>query len=338
MSNQANSNPQESKNFAHFKSLTQLRPYKIFAGTSNLALSEKISQHLKAPLGKRLLTVFSDGEISCEIQENVRGQDIYVVQSTSNPSDRNLMELLILGDALKRASVRSICAVIPYYGYSRQDRKPKPRTPITARLVADLIGAAGYTRVISVDLHAGQIQGFFNAPFDHLFGSSVSFPYLSEKYGGEDVVIVSPDAGGTERARIMAKRFNAPLAIVDKRRSGPNEAKAMNLIGEVTGKVAIILDDMIDTAGTLSEAIRLLHEKGARKVVAVASHAVFSGPAFERLKDCKIDEIVVSDTIPLQESFKKLNNLTVLTVGPLIAETILRIQKNDSVSALLDIY
>jgi ribose-phosphate pyrophosphokinase len=329
--------PEETTSSSHFQTLTQLRPYKIFAGTSNPELSRKISEHLQVPLGKRQLSVFSDGEISCEIQENVRGQDIYVIQSTSNPSDRNLMELLIMGDALKRASVRSICAVLPYYGYSRQDRKPKPRTPITAKLVADLITAAGFHRVISVDLHAGQIQGFFNLPFDHLFGSSVSAQYLSQKYGKEDVVIVSPDAGGTERARIMAKRFDAPLAIVDKRRSGPNEAKAMNLIGEVAGKTAILIDDMIDTAGTLSESIRLLHAKGAAKIVTVASHPVFSGAAFERLKDAKIHEIVVSDTIPLQENFKKLNNLTVLTVGPLIAETILRIQKNDSVSALLDI-
>jgi ribose-phosphate pyrophosphokinase len=313
------------------------RPFKIFAGSSNLPLAEKISAHLKKPLGKVSIKRFLDDECFCEIQENIRGHDVYIIQSTSNPVDRNLMEMLILGDAAKRASARSICAVTPYYGYSRQDRKSAPRTPITARLVADLITAAGFNRVISLDLHAGQIQGFFNLPFDHLFGSTVSYPYLSKKYAGEEVTIVSPDAGGTERARIMAKLFKAPLAIVDKRRSAPNEAQAMNLIGEVSGRVAIIVDDMIDTAGTLTEAARLLKENGSTQVVAVASHGIFSGPAYERMQAAHLDEIVVSDSIPLQDNFKKLKNLKVLTVGPLIAETIERIQRNDSVSALLDL-
>lgn len=312
------------------------RPFKIFAGNSNLPLAESIAAKLGTKLGKRLLNTFSDGEIQCEVQENVRGLDVYVVQSTCQPTNTNLMELLILGDALRRASVRSICAVTPYYGYSRQDRKTAPRTPITARLCADLISAAGFNRLIVLDLHAGQIQGFFHFPVDHLFGIPVSYPYLSEKYGSNEITVVSPDAGGTERARIMAKRLNAPLAIVDKRRSGPNEAKAMNLIGEVAGRVAIIVDDMVDTAGTLTEAARLLKEKGAKTVVATASHGIFSGPALDRLRDAPLDEIVVSDTIPLQDGFKKLKNLTVLTVAPIVAETIRRIQRNDSVSGLLD--
>jgi len=292
------------------------RPFKIFAGNSNMPLAESVAARLGTQLGKRLLTTFSDGEIQCEIQENVRGIDIYVVQSTCRPTNTNLMELFIMGDALRRASARSICAVTPYYGYSRQDRKTAPRTPITARLVADLISASGYNRLITLDLHAGQIQGFFHFPVDHLFGIPVSFPHLAEKYAGQDITVVSPDAGGTERARIMAKRLNAPLAIVDKRRSGPNEAKAMNLIGEVSGRVAIIVDDMIDTGGTLCEAVRLLRAQGASKIVATASHGIFSGSALERLEAAALDEIVVSDTIPLQEGFKKLKNLTVLTVSP----------------------
>jgi len=310
------------------------RPFKIFAGNSNPPLAQKISDLIRMPLGNRVLRTFSDGEIHSEIAENVRGIDAYIVQSTCNPANTNLMELLILGDALRRASTRTVTAVIPYYGYSRQDRKTAPRTPITARLVADLISAAGFNRVITVDLHAGQIQGFFNFPVDHLFGNYVMKPHLLKKYSSEPLTIVSPDAGGTERARYMAKALDCPLAIVDKRRSGPNEAKAMNLIGEIKGRTAILVDDMIDTAGTLSEASRLLRAEGALKVVACASHGVFSGPALERLSEANFDELVISDTIPLQEGFKKLNNLTVLSVAPLIAETILRIQRNDSVSAL----
>lgn len=312
------------------------RPYKIFSGNSNPDLSAKVASYLGVELGHRNLSRFSDGEIQCEIQENVRGQDIFVIQSTCNPSNTNLMELLIMGDALKRASARSVCAIVPYYGYSRQDRKSLPRTPITAKLVADLISAAGFNRVVSVDLHAGQIQGFFNFPVDHLFGSPVSYPYLVQKYGNELITVVSPDAGGTDRARIMAKRLSAPLAIVDKRRSGPNEAKAMNLIGDVKDRVAILLDDMIDTAGTLTVACELLLAEGASKVIASASHAIFSGPAVERLSKANFHEIVVSDSIPLNENAKLLKNLTVLSVAPMIAETIRRIQCNDSVSALLE--
>jgi ribose-phosphate pyrophosphokinase len=310
------------------------RPYKIFSGSSNPELASRISEILKNKLGERVLERFSDGEIRFEISENVRGLDVFVIQSTCNPSNTNLMELLIMGDAFKRASVRSICAVIPYYGYARQDRKTAPRTPITAKLVADLIHASGYNRVITVDLHAGAIQGFFNFPVDHLFGSYVVLPYLQKKYSSKPLTVVSPDAGGTERARIVAKHLNAPLAIVDKRRSGPNEAKAMNLIGEVEGRVAILFDDMIDTAGTLSEAAKLLKKHGATEVIACATHPVFSGSALERLQKSDFSELVISDTIPLQDGFKKLKNLTVLSVAPLIGETIHRIQRNDSVSAL----
>jgi ribose-phosphate pyrophosphokinase len=310
------------------------RPLKIFAGSSNLPLAEKVAEHLGLSLGNRKLGTFSDGEIQCEIHENVRGIDAYVIQSTCQPSARNLMELFILGDALRRASTRSLCAVIPYFGYARQDRKVMPRTPITAKLVAELITTAGYNRVIAYDLHAGQIQGFFDFPVDHLFPSAVASEPLKKMFANQDVTIVSPDAGGVERARIFAKILDAPLAIVDKRRSGPNEAKAMNLIGEVAGRKAIIVDDIIDTAGTLCEAVRLLRKEGASSVASFASHGVFSGPALERLTNIELDEIMISDTIPLQEDFKKLKNLTVLSVGPLLAETIRRIQRNDSVSAL----
>ena len=314
--------------------LSTPRPFKIFAGSSNPKLAKEIAELAHTHLGKRQLQTFSDGEINCEVDENVRGLDTYVIQSTCNPSNTNLMELLILGDALRRASARSLCAVIPYYGYARQDRKTSPRTPITAKLVANLISAAGFSRVITIDLHAGQIQGFFDFPVDHLFGSYVAYPHLSKKYGSDPITIVSPDAGGTERARIMAKFLNAPLAIVDKRRTGPNEAKAMNLIGEVEGRVAIIVDDMIDTAGTLTQAAQLLKVHKAKKIVACATHAVFSGPALERLGSAGFDEITVSDTIPLQDGAKKLNNLSILSTAPLIAETILRNQRNDSVSAM----
>jgi ribose-phosphate pyrophosphokinase len=330
------------QNIAMISSLDQMhdirqqRPFKIFSGSSNTPLAQRIANHLGMPLGQALTTTFSDGEIRCEIRENVRGHDVYVIQSTHNPCNTNIMELLIMGDALKRASVRSACAVIPYYGYARQDRKAAPRTPISAKLVADLLTVAGYRRLISVDLHAGQIQGFFDFPVDHLFSMSVLYPHLQKAYGSQDVTVVSPDAGGMERARIMAKYLNVPLAMVDKRRSGPNEAKAMNLVGDVKGRVAIIVDDMVDTAGTLVQAIEFLKKSGATKVVAAFTHGVFSGPAYDRLKDSPIDEIVVTDTIPLNDSFKSLRNLTTITLGPLIAETISRIQRNDSVSALLD--
>ncbi len=310
------------------------RPYKLFSGTSNPLLAQKIAEQLGRALGKQKLSAFADGEIQYEIHENVRGIDAYVIQSTCNPTNDNLIELLVMGDALRRASTRSVCAVIPYFGYARQDRKVAPRTPITAKLVANLLTAGGFNRAIIFELHAGQIQGFFDYPVDHLFASPIAGPYLEKKYQGKEVTIVSPDAGGVERARIIAKQLGAPMAIVDKRREGPNQAKAMNLIGEIKGRHAIIVDDMIDTAGTLCEAVRLLRREGSLSVSCYASHGVFSGPAFDRLQAEKLDELIISDTIPLREEFKKLNNLTVLSCAPLIGETICRIQRNDSVSAL----
>jgi ribose-phosphate pyrophosphokinase len=325
--------------FAHIKNMVSTlhpRPFRVFAGSSSHELGNRIAAHLGVHLGDSLLSTFADGETRFEIRENVRGLDVYIVQSTSFPVNHNLMELLVMCDAFRRASVRSVCAVVPYYGYSRQDRKPAPRTPITARLVADLIEAAGFDRLISVDLHAGQIQGFFSFPVDHLFSMNTLFQGIHEDLKGKELTVVSPDAGGTERARVMAKNFQCPLAIVDKRREAPNKAKAMNLIGDVKGRVALLVDDMIDTAGTLVQASTLLKEQGATEVWVAASHGVFSGPALERLEDKSIDHVVVTDTIPLKEGFKKLSKLRVVTVAPLIAETILRIQRNDSVSALLD--
>ncbi len=312
------------------------RPFRVFAGASSDELGSRIASHLGVSLGSSFLSTFADGETRFEIKENVRGMDIYIVQSTYSPANHSIMEMLVMCDAFKRASVRSICAVVPYYGYSRQDRKPAPRSPITARLVADLIQVAGYNRLISVDLHAGQIQGFFNFPVDHLFSMGVLYQGIKQELVGKELTVVSPDAGGTERARVMAKYFNAPLAIVDKRREAPGKAKAMNLIGEVRGRTALLVDDMIDTAGTLVAAATLLKEQGATEVWACASHGVFSGPALERLTEPALDKVIVSDTIPLKEGFKKLSKLQVVTVAPLIAETILRIQRNDSVSALLE--
>ena len=257
---------------------------RIFTGNSNPALAQKICDSLDVPLGAARVRTFSDGEIMVEIGENVRGRDVYIIQSTCSPTNNNLMELLIMTDALKRASAATITAVIPYYGYARQDRKAAPRTPITAKLVADLITTAGVDRVVTIDLHAGQIQGFFNIPVDNLYAAPVILDYLKTRFDGEEVVMVSPDAGGTERARAFAKRLECTLAVIDKRRTGPNVAEVMHLIGDVRGKVAIILDDMIDTAGTLTQAAKALKENGASAIYACATHGVLSGPAIERIK------------------------------------------------------
>ena len=308
---------------------------KIFSGNSNPALSQEISHYLEIPLGKCEVKCFSDGEIFVQIEESVRGHEVFVIQSTCPPVNSNLMELLIMIDALKRASASSITAVIPYYGYARQDRKVAPRTPISSKLVADLLTASGASRVISMDLHAGQIQGFFNIPFDHLYSSPVMINHLREKLGeGDQLVIVSSDTGGVERARAYAKRLNASLAIVDKRRLGPNQAKAMNLIGEVQGKTTVIVDDMIDTAGTLTEAGLLLLDKGAAHVFACATHAVFSGPAYERLVKVGFEEIIVSNSIPLKDEFRTNKKIKVLSVAPLLGEAIKRVHNQDSVSSL----
>lgn len=307
---------------------------KIFTGNANPDLAKEICAYLCIPLGSAVIKRFSDGEVNVEIRDNVRGVDVFVIQPTSPPVNDHLMELLILMDGLKRASAKRVTAVLPYYGYARQDRKVLPRAPITAKLVADLLTAAGVSRLLTMDLHAGQIQGFFNIPVDHLYSAPVLLEYIKEKYGNEnDIVIVSPDAGGVERARAFAKRLSASLAIIDKRRLAPNVAEVMNIIGEVEGKTAILLDDMVDTAGTLAQSADALRRKGARHVYACATHAVLSGPAIDRLEKSEIEELVVTNTIPLG-SKAACRKLQVLTVAPLLGEAIKRIHFQDSVSSL----
>ncbi|MDO8426133.1 MAG: ribose-phosphate pyrophosphokinase [Deltaproteobacteria bacterium] len=305
---------------------------KVFTGNANRPLAIEICDHLGIQLGKSEVKSFSDGEVFVELQESVRGVEVYVVQSTSIPCNNNLMELLIMLDAFKRASAGSVTAVIPYYGYARQDRKVAPRTPITAKLVADLLTVAGATRIVCVDLHAGQIQGFFNIPVDHLYATPVLLNYIKENFH-DDIVIVSPDAGGVERARAFAKRLGANLAIIDKRRPRPNVSEVMNIIGEVEGKTAIILDDMIDTAGTITQAAAALEEKGAKQIYACCTHAVLSGPAIERLEKSPISELVVTNTIPKRDSATS-DKIKRLSVGPLLGEAIRRIHYGESVSSL----
>lgn len=307
---------------------------KVFCGNSNPVLAGKICASLGVPLGSAKVKNFSDGEIMVEIGENVRGRDVFIVQSTCFPTNNNLMELLIMIDALKRASAATITAVIPYYGYARQDRKVAPRTPITSKLVADLLTTAGADRVITVDLHAGQIQGFFDIPVDNLYAAPVILNHIKKKFRDDSVVMVSPDAGGTERARAYAKRLECTLAIIDKRRSGPNVSEVMHLIGDVKDKVAIILDDMVDTAGTLTQAAKALKEHGAKTIYACATHGVLSGPAIDRINDSYIEEIVVTDTIPLDDKAEKTEKVKVLSVAELLAEAIRRIHQNESVSSL----
>lgn len=306
----------------------------IFSGGANAPLAAQIAEYLEIPLGRSKISRFSDGEIFTEIQENVRGVDVYVVQPTCAPVNDNLMELLIMVDALKRASAGSITAVLPYYGYGRQDRKVAPRTPITAKLVADLLTAAGVQRVVSVDLHAGQIQGFYSIPFDHLYAMPTFLDYLKWRYPNEKPVFVSPDAGGVERTRAFAKRMDVDLAIVDKRRERANVSEVMNVIGDIEGRDCVILDDMIDTAGTLTNAAQALKDKGARSVSAAATHAVLSGAAVERIAKSVLDEVVVSDTIPLTEAAKSIGKIKVLGVSRLLGEAIKRIHNGDSVSSL----
>jgi ribose-phosphate pyrophosphokinase len=307
---------------------------RVFTGNSNPALAQKICDCLHVPLGGARVRTFSDGEIMIEITENVRGRDVYIVQSTCAPTNNNLMELLIMTDALKRASAATITAVIPYYGYARQDRKAAPRTPITAKLVADVITTAGIDRVVTIDLHAGQIQGFFNIPVDNLYAAPVMLEYLKNRFKGEKVVMVSPDAGGTERARAFAKRLECTLAVIDKRRTGPNVAEVMHLIGDVRDKIAIILDDMIDTAGTLTQAARALKENGASAIYACATHGVLSGPAIERINNSVIEEIVLTDTIPLGDKEQQTGKVRMLSIADLLAEAIRRIHDDESVSSL----
>jgi len=308
---------------------------KIFSGSSNPELAKAICNYLNKPLGECILKTFSDGEIQFQITENVRGEDIFVVQSTSYEVNFHLMELLIMVDAFKRASAERITAVIPYYGYARQDRKDKPRVPITARLVADLLETAGVNRVLTMDLHAHQIQGFFSIPVDNLFAAPVLCEYI-QNLNLDDLVIVSPDAGGVERARMFAKRLNASLAIVDKRRPAPNVSELMNIIGDVEGKVTIVVDDIVDTAGTLTQTGEALKERGARRILAACTHPVLSGKAVERIESSSYEEVIVTDTIQMPEEKRKCKKFTILSVANLFGEAIKRIHESSSVSSLFN--
>jgi ribose-phosphate pyrophosphokinase len=313
---------------------------KIFSGNSNQGLAQKVCDFLQIPLGEEKVIRFSDGEVSVRIEESVRNCHIYVLQSVCTPANENLMEMLVMIDALKRASALEITAVIPYYGYARQDRKAASREPITAKLVADLIQVAGATRVLSIDLHAAQIQGFFNIPFDHLYSSPIFVDDIRTRFGivngADDVVIVSPDAGGVERARSYAKRLQTSLAIIDKRRPRPGVAEVMNIIGDVEGKKAIIVDDLIDTAGTLSKSVEALLKRGAAAVYAYGTHAVFSGPAIERINNSDLHEVVVTDTIPLKGAALDCKKIRVISCAPLLGEALRRIHTGQSISSLFD--
>ena len=306
---------------------------KVFAGNSNPALVKEVCGYLGTEQGNALVSMFSDSEIRVQINENVRGKDVFLFQSCCDPVNKHVMELLLMLDALKRSSAYRITAVIPYYGYGRQDRKDQPRVPISAKLVADLIATAGANRVLTMDLHAGQIQGFFNIPVDHLYAAPVLLEYV-EKRGSQDLVVVSPDAGGVERARAFAKRLQANLAIIDKRREGPNESQVMHIIGEVSGRDALLLDDMIDTAGTITQGAEACMKYGARRVWTACTHAVLSGPALEKLKSSKLEEVVVTNTIPLNGKDRTCPKLRVLSVAPLLGEAIKRIHEEESVSSL----
>ncbi len=307
--------------------------YMIFSGTANPKLAEEISEYLEVPLSKAIINRFSDGEINIQIAESVRGKDVYIIQPTSAPANANLMELLIMVDALKRSSARSITAVIPYYGYARQDRKAAPRVPISAKLVADMIEVAGVTRVVTIDLHASQIQGFFNIPVDNLYGAALFIEHIRNK-DLKNPIIASPDIGGVARARYFAQRLGLDMVIVDKRRQKANEAEVMNIIGNVEGKDVILIDDMIDTAGTMVKGARALKEHGATSVMACCTHPVLSGPAYERINSGAIDELWVSNTIPLKEPSPKIK---VLSTANLLGEVIRRINNNESVNSLFNL-
>ena len=313
-----------------------LEKIRVFSGNANISLAQKICEKLGVPLGKANVTTFSDGETRVEINENVRGMDVFIIQSTCTPVNVTLMELLIMIDAMKRASADRITAVVPYYGYARQDRKVAPRAPISAKLVADLITTAGAQRLLSMDLHAGQIQGFFNIPVDNIFATPVLIDYMKRSYqhSQDNTVVVSPDTGGVERARAFGKRLGASLAIIDKRREGPNEAQVMNIIGNIKGKRVLILDDMIDTAGTVVQAANALAEAGALEVSVCCTHPVLSGPAIDRIEKSNIKEIIVTDTIPLSDRAASCNRIKILSVSGLLSEAVRRIYYNDSVSSL----
>jgi ribose-phosphate pyrophosphokinase len=307
---------------------------KIFTGTAHADLAREVTESMGIQLGQGTVSTFSDGEIQVRINENVRGSDVFVIQPTCIPVNSNIMELLLIVDALKRASVGRITAVIPYYGYARQDRKVQPRVPISAKTVADLITAVGTNRVLTVDLHAGQIQGFFNIPVDNLYAAPVLLEYIKNSYDRDKLMIVSPDAGGVERARAFAKRLECSIAIVDKRREKVNECEVMNVIGDVNGMDTLILDDMIDTAGTMTQAATALKEKGARKVSAACTHSVLSGAAVDRINKSVIEEVIVTNTIPLDSKKEQCKKLTVLSIASLLGEAIRRIHEESSISSL----
>ncbi len=305
----------------------------LFTGNANRPLAEEIAKVMGTKISESVVERFSDGEIWVEIKENVRGRDVFVIQPTSHPANEHMMELLIMIDALKRASAERITAVIPYYGYARQDRKASPRTPISSKLVADLITAAGASRLLTVDLHAGQIQGFFNIPVDHLFATPVLIEYLKKELRN-NLVVVSPDAGGAERARSYAKLLSSPMALIDKRRAKPNESEVMHVIGDVKGRRAVIIDDIIDTAGTIVKAAEALMANGATEVFACCTHAVLSGPAVSRLTEAPVSEVVVTNTIKPTAEVEGMGKVRVLSVAPLLGEAIKRIHDGDSVSSL----
>lgn len=311
------------------------RAYKVFAGNSNPELAQKICAFLRCPLGKADVGRFSDGETQVEIGENVRGHDTFIIQSTCPPANDHLMELFIMCDALKRASAASITAVVPYYGYARQDRKVAPRTPITAKLVADLMEISGATRLLSMDMHAAQIQGFFRIPTDHLFASPVFLEDIRKQFADlQNVTIVSPDAGGVERARAYSKRLNSSLAIIDKRRARPNSSEVMNIIGDVQGKDAVLIDDMVDTAGTLTQGAGALRAAGARRVFAYSAHAILSGPAIERIRGSALEQVIFTDTVPLAPAAQACEKIRILSTDRLFGEAIQRISSGDSLSSL----
>ena len=308
--------------------------FKVFSGTANRPLTDEICTALECPVGQAMIKRFADGETHLQIQENVRGADVFLVQPTSAPVDHHLMELLLMIDAFKRASAERITAVLPYYGYARQDRKDRPRMPISAKLVASLLERAGASRVLALDLHAAQIQCFFDIPVDHLFAAPVMVEYFNGRFGRGELIIVSPDAGGVERARSFAKRLNAPLAIIDKRRTDANVAEVMNIIGDVDGRHCLIVDDLVDTAGTLVNAVEALLGQGAKSVTGCATHAVLSGPAVERITASQLKELVVTNSIPLTEEAAECAKIRTLSVGPLLARAVQSIHEGGSISKL----
>jgi len=306
---------------------------RVFTGNANRPLAENVVAHLGTGIGDATVSTFSDGEILVQIDENVRGKDVFIIQPLTNPVNHHLMEMLIMMDAMRRASARRITAGIPYFGYARQDRKSAPRVPITAKLVADLITTAGADRVLTLDLHAGQIQGFFNIPVDHLYAKPVLLDYLETKTFS-DLVVVSPDAGGTERARAYAKKLDASLAIIDKRRESPNKAQLMNIIGDVEGHDVLLLDDMIDTGGTIVQAAQALKERGALKVYGACTHAVLSGPAIDRLNSSPFDELIITDTVPLGDKAERFDRFNTLSVAGLLGQAVARVHTEESISSL----